>query len=103
MRPLPVAISPTAIVATRLRGRCGGARHWQALSVTSPEAPHAPRRPATLTHFGDTRVDDYFWLRDRDDPAVLMYLEAENEFAASALAGTEALRERVYDEIVARI
>ena len=71
--------------------------------MTSPEAPHAPRRPATLTHFGDTRVDDYFWLRDRDDPAVLMYLEAENEFAASALAGTEALRERVYDEIVARI
>jgi oligopeptidase B len=48
-------------------------------------------------------VDDYFWLRDRDDPAVLEYLEAENEFAANVLLGTEALREQVYREIVSRI
>jgi oligopeptidase B len=71
--------------------------------VTHPDAPHAPRRPTQLTNFGDTRVDDYFWLRDREDPGVLAYLQAENDFAASALAETEELRDRVYEEIVARI
>jgi oligopeptidase B len=48
-------------------------------------------------------VDDYFWLRDREDPEVLAYLEAENEFAASALAGTESLRQQVYGELLSRI
>jgi oligopeptidase B len=71
--------------------------------VTSPILPHAPRRPTQLTHFGDTRIDEYSWLRDRHDPDVLAYLEAENEFAASALAGTDALQQEIYDEIVSRI
>ncbi|HUD68799.1 MAG TPA: S9 family peptidase [Acidimicrobiales bacterium] len=71
--------------------------------MTSPLVPHAPRRPIQLTNFGDARVDDYFWLRDRDNPEVLAYLEAENEFAVSALAATDSLRNQVYDEIVSRI
>ena len=39
----------------------------------------------TLTHLGDDRVDDYAWLRDRDDPEVLAYLTEENLYAAAAL------------------
>jgi oligopeptidase B len=65
--------------------------------------PVAPRRPVTLTHLGDDRVDDYAWLRDRDDPEVLAYLTEENLYAAAALSSTEALRQRIYDEIVGRI
>jgi oligopeptidase B len=65
--------------------------------------PTAKRRPRTLTHLDDQRVDDYFWLRDREDPEVLEYLGAENEYAASELAGTDELRQTIYDEIVARI
>ncbi len=68
-----------------------------------PPLPVAERRPTKLTQFGDVRVDEYFWLRDRDDPAVLAYLEAENAFAAAALEPTATLRARVYDEIVARV
>jgi oligopeptidase B len=69
-----------------------------------PEPPPvAERRPVTATHFGDARTDEYGWLRDRDDPAVLAYLEAENAYAAAALAVTDPLAAQIYDEIVARI
>jgi oligopeptidase B len=71
--------------------------------VTSPNVPGAERRQSETTHFGDTRLDEYAWLRDKDDPGVLEYLTAENEFAEASLAGTEALRRTLYDEIVARI
>jgi oligopeptidase B len=70
---------------------------------TDPNPPIAPRRPTTSTHFGDARVDEYSWLRDRDDGAVLEYLTAENDFAAQVLSRTATLEQRVYDEIVARI
>jgi oligopeptidase B len=49
------------------------------------------------------RVDDYHWLRDRDDPDVLAYLEAENAYAADVLGRSAELESALYDEIVARI
>jgi len=63
----------------------------------------APRRPTTLTAHGDERVDEWYWLRDKDDPAVIALLEAENEHTAAVLAPTEGLQKRIYDEIVGRI
>ena len=42
------------------------------------QPPRAPRRPRVTEIHGDRRVDDYFWLRDRSDPTVLEYLQAEN-------------------------
>jgi oligopeptidase B len=69
----------------------------------TPEPPRAPSRPTTLTAHGDDRIDPYYWLRDRDNPEVIAHLEAENEFTKAALAHTEALQEKLYDEIVARI
>lgn len=65
--------------------------------------PSAERRPETLRAHGDERVDDWRWLRDRDDPAVLAYLEAENDYARAALAHTDALQRRLFDEIKGRI
>ena len=69
--------------------------------MTTP--PLAERRPTKLEQFGDVRLDEYAWLRDKEDPAVLAYLEAENAYAADVLAATGDLEARVYDEIVARI
>jgi oligopeptidase B len=46
--------------------------------VTTDLPPQALRRPTTLSQFGDDRVDEYYWMRDREDPEVLAYLEAEN-------------------------
>ncbi len=66
-------------------------------------APLAPRKPKTELLHGDLREDDYAWLRERDDPAVLAYLRAENAFTESATASTGALQEALYREMVARI
>lgn len=65
--------------------------------------PVAERRPHTVVQFGEAREDDYAWLRDRDDPAVLAYLEEENAYAAAALAPTRELEQHVYEEILGAI
>ena len=66
-------------------------------------APRPEARPVELTRHGVTRVDEYYWLRERDDPGVLAHLEAENGWTRRALAGTEGLQETLFEEIVARI
>jgi protease II len=52
---------------------------------------------------GERRVDEYAWLRDKDDPAVAAYLQAENAWTATVLAPLEGLRQVLYDEMFARI
>ncbi len=73
------------------------------LIPSSPAPPVAPRRPVAVTVHGDTRLDDYAWLRDRGDPAVIGHLEAENAYAQAAMAGTRDLQKALFDEIVGRI
>jgi oligopeptidase B len=65
--------------------------------------PVPERRPVELVAHGDVRVDDWYWLRDKDDPEVIAHLEAENAYTASLTATTRGLRDALYDEIVARI
>jgi oligopeptidase B len=65
-------------------------------------APVAARRPTTRTHHGDTVVDDYEWLRDADDPAVVAHLEAEDAWTRARLAHLEPLREQLFTEIKER-
>jgi oligopeptidase B len=69
----------------------------------APSAPSAARRPVTTTLHGDTRVDDFAWLREKENPEVIAYLEAENAYTASMMTGTEALQESVFQEIKARV
>ncbi len=69
----------------------------------SPAPPEAPRRPHTLEQHGDTRLDEFYWLRDRDDPAVLDYLEAENRYTAAGMRHTESFQDRLYEEMLGRI
>lgn len=66
-------------------------------------APIAPKRPVTTVLHGETRTDDYAWMRDRNDPAVTEYLDAENAYAAARMKHTEALQETLYNEMLARI
>jgi oligopeptidase B len=68
-----------------------------------PGAPAADRRPRALSAHGDRRIDPYYWLRDRKDPAVRAYLEAENAYTDSVTAPTAALRDTLYREIVGRV
>ncbi len=72
-------------------------------SPGDPRAPVAARRPHRLEAHGDVRVDDWWWLRDRDDPEVIAYLEAENAYGDAALAGSAELRRRLYEQIKGRV
>src|SRR3954447_14578225 len=66
------------------------------------EPPVARRRPQERTHHGDTFVDDYEWLRDKESPDTLAYLEAENEYTQARTGHLEHLRERIFEEIKGR-
>ncbi len=68
-----------------------------------PEFPVAPKHPHPITQHGQTRVDDYYWLRDRDDPAVLEYLKAENDYLDEVLQHTQPLQQQLFQEMKARI
>ena len=68
-----------------------------------PTPPRAPRRPIEIIRHGHTRTDDYFWLRDAEDPEVLAHLGAENEFVAASLADQASLEETLFEEIKSRI
>jgi oligopeptidase B len=65
--------------------------------------PVAPRRSTVLRAHGDERVDDYYWLRNRDDQEVIAYLESENEYTSAAMAHTEPLQQQLFDEIKSRV
>jgi oligopeptidase B len=67
------------------------------------EPPVAERRPVALEAHGDVRIDDWYWLRDKDDPEVIAHLEAENAYTEAVMAGTRPLQEALYAEMVARI
>ncbi len=56
-----------------------------------------------LEAHGDVRTDDWFWLRDKDDPAVIAHLEEENAYTEAITAGLAALKEELFAEMVARI
>jgi oligopeptidase B len=70
---------------------------------TTPVPPAPERRPTVLRAHGDERVDDWYWLRNRDDPAVLAHLEAENSYTEAVLAHLAPLRQSLFEEMVARI
>jgi oligopeptidase B len=69
---------------------------------TSPTPPVAARVPHERTHHGDTFVDDYEWLRDKDSAETIAYLEAENGYTESRTAHLEKLRDQLFEEIRSR-
>ncbi|NNC82637.1 MAG: S9 family peptidase [Flavobacteriales bacterium] len=82
--------------------------------MTETIAPQAEKVPEQLTMHGDTRVDDYYWMKlsdeqknaeekDEQTQKVVTYLEAENEYTKGVLSSTEGLQQKLYDEIVARL
>ena len=65
--------------------------------------PSAPRRHHVVSAHGDDREDPWFWLRDRDDPEVLAYLQAENAYTDQETAPFGGLRDALFEEMKARI
>ena len=71
-----------------------------AQAVSPPTARIVPRID---TLHGEVRTDNYFWIRNKSDPQVISYLEAENAYTASRMKHTEALQKKLYDEMLGRI
>lgn len=67
------------------------------------KAPVAPIKPKTFSKFGKTRIDNYYWLKDKNDPNVIAYLNEENAYTDEAMASTKDLQDTIYKEIIGRI
>ena len=98
MRRLPLVIA--------LLCACSSAAKAQTVQLASDPAlkpPVAEKQPQVTRIHGYTRTDEYFWLRNRANPAVRQYLEAENAYTASVMKPTQSLQKTLYDEMVGRV
>jgi oligopeptidase B len=68
-----------------------------------PEPPKATARPVNFVEFGNSRIDPWFWLRDKNNPEVIEYLKAENAYCDTVMADTRELQEKIFNEIKNRI
>src|SRR5467141_5452297 len=72
-------------------------------SSSLPAPPVAKKAPKTTEINGRAMVDNYFWLREKKNPEVKAYLEAENAYTDALMKPTEALQKKLYDEMLSRI
>jgi oligopeptidase B len=80
----------------------------QQAPTTSPAAPAltppmAAVRPHRFDEHGKVRIDQYYWLKDRNNPEVIKYLEDENAYTKAVMAHTQALQDRLYEELKGRV
>jgi oligopeptidase B len=72
-------------------------------SQNRPTPPVAKKQPQVLELHGDSRIDNYFWMRDIENPEVTAYLEAENAYTEEVMKSTTDLQQQLYNEILSRI
>jgi oligopeptidase B len=68
-----------------------------------PQPPVAKKVPKVTDIHGQKLVDNYFWFREKKNPEVAVYLEAENAYADAVMKPTVPLQKKLYDEMVSRI
>src|SRR6185436_3757271 len=77
------------------------AQGGNASSMLQP--PVTEKKPKVTEINGDRLVDNYFWLREKTNAAVIAHLEAENAYTSTVMKPTEALQEKLYNEILSHI
>lgn len=65
--------------------------------------PLATKRPKELTIHGDTRIDPYYWLNERENPEVIDYLTAENQYLDTVMSNTRDFNDKLYNELIGRM
>jgi len=70
---------------------------------TMVKPPIAKKIEKKLLKHGDTRIDNYYWLNERENPDVLAYLKAENKYTKTMMKHTEELQDNLYNEIIGRL
>src|SRR5689334_14592057 len=69
----------------------------------APQPPMAEKKTKTTNIHGTTLVDDYFWLREKTNPAVMAHLQAEDAYTQSVMKPTEPLQQKLYNEMLSHI
>lgn len=72
-------------------------------SNETPSPPVAEKKPIETTLFGDTRIDSYSWMHNRNDTVVIAHLESENAYTDAILTSTLLLRDKLYQEIKSKV
>jgi oligopeptidase B len=88
-----IAFAFAALVALPLRSA----------DTQAPSPPVAKRVPKVTEINGHKLTDNYFWLRDKKNPEVKAYLDAENAYADALMKSTEPLQKKLYDEMLSRV
>ena len=65
--------------------------------------PVAKKVAKELTIHGDTRIDNYYWMNERENPEVIAHLETENDYKEAVMKHTEPLQEKLFEEIKSKI
>ena len=75
----------------------------QSITPQSSAAPKAAIKPKELVMHGDKRIDNYYYLNERENPEVINYLKAENAYLDQVLAPVKGLQEKLFEEMKGRI
>jgi oligopeptidase B len=97
MTRLLLCLLMTTLASTTVNAQKEDALHYP------PSPPVAKKVPKETRIHGDVLKDDYFWLRQKQDPDVRAYLEAENAYADAVMSPTQPLQEALYKELVSHI
>ncbi|APV52218.1 oligopeptidase B [Betaproteobacteria bacterium GR16-43] len=75
----------------------------QIIDPSAATPPSAAKKPKAMVKFGDRRVDNYFWLREKENPEVIDYLKAENAYREAVMKPLDGFRDQLYKEMLSRI
>ena len=93
-----------AVMFLLLASACNPQKESKILKQSDfPTPPVAEVRPDTFVEFSHQRIDEYYWMKDKTNPKVIEYLNAENAYADTVMASTRGLQETIYNEILGRM
>ena len=93
-----------AVAIILLASACNPQKESKILKQSDfPTPPVAEVRPDTFVEFSHQRIDEYYWMKDKTNPKVIEYLNAENAYADTVMASTKGLQETIYSEILGRM
>ena len=93
-----------AVMFILLASACNPQKESKILKQSDfPTPPVAEVRPDTFVEFSHQRIDEYYWMKDKTNPKVIEYLNAENAYADTVMASTKGLQETIYSEILGRM
>jgi len=95
--PIPIFFVTLIFLLSMMNNSCNQPQSTQV------KAPAAKKIKKELTIHNDSRIDNYYWLNDRENQDVIDYLEAENAYTGAILKHTELFQKKIFDEMVGRI